>query len=223
MSILTRSAKARITADWSRCFPELGVYRPMHLLRRVGPVLIGIVLDRDSSNTSYRPTFHVHNLTRESTEVTLTLWQPLMTTRTSAPDTIDVRVHAAKHREAAQRLAQQAPLPLAGDVSLVSILDAYRRYLSGQGVLGWDPSLYEEMVLVCSWAGRDDLSRAIVEEAHFAIQGWPQHVRDRIGDLNEWVAQLLERVGNTERVHETVASQIKRLGVERMPVGNLVP
>lgn len=66
---LTAAAKKKITLDWSRLFPELGTYRPLHLLRRVGPLLQGIALERTSGNDLYRPMAHIHCLAQESTSV----------------------------------------------------------------------------------------------------------------------------------------------------------
>lgn len=56
---LTQYLQDKITEDWARLLPGLGIYKPMRLLRRVGPMLTGICLDRDSGNEAYRPTFHV--------------------------------------------------------------------------------------------------------------------------------------------------------------------
>lgn len=70
---LTPAIKKRITNDWHRLFPALGVYKPMHLLNRVGPLLIGILLEVKSGNHNYIPTFHVHNLTRPFPVVALGL------------------------------------------------------------------------------------------------------------------------------------------------------
>jgi len=51
--VLTKSAEKQITEDWQREILSLGVYEPRWLLRRVGPLLVGICLDRDSGGTSY--------------------------------------------------------------------------------------------------------------------------------------------------------------------------
>src|SRR5262245_51892547 len=123
MKELTDGAKKQITCDWSAIFPSLGVYEPLNLLRRVGPLLIGIVLERDSSNCSYRPAFHVHNLGVESDSVSLILWSPLRTPK-GAAETIDVKDHANRFKDAAQRLSNQAPLPFAGDLTIGQLIEA---------------------------------------------------------------------------------------------------
>ena len=116
MKKLTLTAKQQITEDWNRCFPEMGIYKPLHLLRRVGPVLIGILLERDSTKDRYLPTFHVHNLAKPFPVITLTLSEPLRTEITQAPDQIKVSQHESRFEEASERMDRQALLPLKGDV-----------------------------------------------------------------------------------------------------------
>ena len=72
---LTGSARNRITTDWQRCFPHLGVRKPMSLLKRNGPLLIGIYLDGTRSNDVYVPLFHVHALMWPSSDMALKLCQ----------------------------------------------------------------------------------------------------------------------------------------------------
>lgn len=54
----------RVTKDWAVAFPGFAVWRPLHLLRRIGPAVQGICLDRSTSGDGYLPTAHVHALTK---------------------------------------------------------------------------------------------------------------------------------------------------------------
>src|SRR5215471_9183446 len=105
-------AKRQVTKDWLTQFTGLGQYEPLQLLRRVGPILEGIVLNRTSGNDVYEPTFHVHCLARESSFVTMTLDHRLRSERTGGPDWVTVRQHESKYVEAADRLRRQNPLKL---------------------------------------------------------------------------------------------------------------
>jgi hypothetical protein len=51
---LTRAVEKRITEDWAREFTGMGVYKRRWLMRRVGPLLIGVSLDRDSHGDLYK-------------------------------------------------------------------------------------------------------------------------------------------------------------------------
>jgi hypothetical protein len=63
----------KITKDWQRELPKLGINRPMSLLRRVGPLLVGVSLEREFGSR-YTPTFHVHFLGKQSPGMLLSLY-----------------------------------------------------------------------------------------------------------------------------------------------------
>jgi hypothetical protein len=218
---LTTELKTRITADWSSCFPGLGVYEPMHLLRRVGPLLIGISLERDSGNDSYRPTFHVHNLAKALGHITLTLYQPLLTERTRAPDTIFARWHTEMFWEAAKRLESQAPLPLSGNVLLEEVIEAYRSRLKSDGCQ-FDNCLFEDMALISTCLERTDTALLIVNEARLAMSAWPDYALAKIGNPDDWKDAMMLQVADPEGVRTTVHRQIELLGVQNLPTSDLL-
>ena len=74
---LTKSLEKSIAEDWRQHLTGLAVYQPRHLLRRVGPLHVGVCLDRDSLGDKYKPCFHVHFLGKEFPTVSLTLCTPL--------------------------------------------------------------------------------------------------------------------------------------------------
>ena len=194
----------------------MGIYKPLHLLRRAGPLLIGIVLERDSSNLSYRPTFHVHSLTSDFSEVSLTMSQALSTVRTNAPETIDVVRHDAKHREAAERLSKQAALPLSGDLLLSTVVAAYQAYLR-RPTTHYQPELYEDIALISAWLGEAEQASRVIEEATCAIGSWPENILEAIGGLEEWIAALRDRASRPDEVRADVERRAEHLGVSAVP------
>jgi hypothetical protein len=90
--------------------PECTVWKPLRLLRRIGPVLQGITLDRSTSGERYYPTAHVHALTRDFPVVSLSLahylHQPV-----AAKEAVDVGRHAETFRAVACRVEERSPLP----------------------------------------------------------------------------------------------------------------
>jgi len=217
---LTRSVNRRITNDWRREVPSLGVYRPRHLLRRVGPLLVGICLDRDSGGADYLPHFHVHCLAAIFPVVSLTLATSLRTERTDAADWVKVRWHDERYREAAARMVRQSLLPLEGDLRLAQVLDAYRRYMTTP--LGrWQSALlYRDMVLLSTWVGDPAQARRLLDEALRVVT---DEVCYRPLDGRAAFEQYCrERIARPELVHQTVESQIVALKVDRLPVSNLL-
>jgi hypothetical protein len=222
MRFLTGELERQIGMDWANCFPELRDCGHLHLLRRVGPLVVGIALERDSSGASYLPTFHVHCLAVAQEYITLSLPQPLRTVRTGAPERIDVRWHQEKFREAAERVANQAPLPLTGDLKMEAVLDVYRSRLQAPDIYRYQPALYEEMALICAWASRVAEARAIVQDGLREMHGWPEYVRQKLGNLESWGSRLLEQVSDPKAVRARVERQAQLLGLEGLPRGEMI-
>src|SRR5438105_15618157 len=147
---LSPTVRKQITEDWMRCFPDLGIYKPLWLLRRTGPLACGVCLDRDSGNDAYRPTFHVHNLAKVSPVVTLSLAHPLLTATTGVPENIRAVFHAQRFADAAERLHRQAPIPLSGLVRLGDCLQAYRAYMR-QPLGRYRLELFEDILTLFVW------------------------------------------------------------------------
>jgi hypothetical protein len=151
--VLARSNETQITADWQREIASLGIYAPRHLLRRVGPLLVGICLDRDSGGEIYKPMFHVHSLCNEFSCVSLTLGSQLRSERSGGPSYIEVKWHQQKYKEAAARMVRQSLLPLEGDLRLEQVIDAYRAYLDSPMGKLQPVLLYRDMILLLAWSG----------------------------------------------------------------------
>lgn len=215
-------ASRRVTADWHSQFPELGVYKPRRLLRRVGPLLEGIILERDSSNSCYHPMFHVHCLARPWSSVTLTLSQHLRNLRNGAPDWVTVRSHDAQFLEATARLRGQAPLALSGDLLLGDVVGAYERYLSAPLGMACADRLFEEMALICAWAGQGTRATSLVTEGAKVLRQWRAEFQARIGGVTAWVERVSTSAADQARLRQVVEEQAEALGCRTLPVARLV-
>jgi hypothetical protein len=221
LKTLTPAAQRTITDDWSRSFGGLGIYRPLRLLRRVGPLLEGITLERSSGNVDYLPTFHVHALTRPFDSVMLTLAHPLRTERTHALERISVAQHEARYPEAAARLLRQAPLPLSGDLKLEDVLAAYRAAADRPGT-HYEPELYEDMVSFCAWAGQSAYAEAILLVAVAKMQQWPSGVLAAMGGLAPLQERLASEIADPAGLRRRADDQALALGASDLPVAELV-
>jgi hypothetical protein len=212
---LSPAIKKQITTDWKGCFPNFGIYKPMWLLRGIGPLVSGICLERDSGNDAYRPTLHVHNLAKQSATVSLTLADPLRTVKTGGPQTIRAAFHQQLFRDAAGRLNQQAHIPLNGAVRLEHCVQAYRAYME-QPLARYAWHLFDDVVTLFAWCGhKTNAETAIVEFAR-KMGDWPTHLHPPDG-IEAWVTQRHACIENPELVKETVRSQTRVLQLEHLP------
>lgn len=218
---LTSPVARRITRDWAREFPGLGIYKPRWLLRRAGPLLVGICLDKGAASDAYLPCFHVHFLGREFPCVSLTLLTALRSEHSGGPRGIPVRWHDQQYKAAAADLACQVPLPLEGDLPLRQILRAYRDYAATPLGQVEPVLLYRDAILLTAWAGRP-------RQACWFLRACLWHGFDearflRVGGRDAFETDCRRLIVQPALIHQTVQAQIAKLGLERLPASQLLP
>ena len=211
---LTPANKKLITNDWAERFPEFKVYRPMWLLRRTGPLVVGICLDRTSGNDQYRPTFHVHCLARPWDGISLTLDQGLKTIRSGTTESINVRFHYDHVDEAAQRLKDQVKFPMCGTWNLGDVVAAYHNYMTVPG--GMDHYiLYEDIVSYYTWCDKRDKALIILDEFMPTLRSW-KHVALMEGGPDAWYAKCRKIIENTD-VRQIVEDEVIKHKLTKIP------
>ena len=216
---LTKSVELQITDDWQREFPGLSVYRPRHLLRRLGPILVGLCLDRDSGGDVYKPCFHVHFLGKEFPAVSLTLCTQLLT-HAGGLDFVEVRFHQEKYQDAVSRFREQSPLALEGPLELSRLVEVYREYVLTPLGRRQGAVLYADVIMLLAWAGRsleaeDALSEVLnmqLAESAFRV------FRGKEGFEKE----MLQYIGDRVRIDNTVREQISFHGLGEVLTDSLV-
>jgi hypothetical protein len=220
MMKLTPALKRQITKDWHKLFPEFGVYKQMWLARRVGPLVHGIVLDTDSSYTSYWPITHVHVLCRPFPVVSLSLNQGLLSKRTRAKDTIAVQFHQDHYHEAAQRLVHASLLPLTGDVATSQVVEAHRRHrLTRSGK--YPVRLLEDGILLYAWADQVAEAATLLDEYVTEMREWPPHVMAHDGGVEAWEQRMRESLSKPGALKATAEAQARMLKLVDLPFSNL--
>ncbi len=226
MTTLTRSTKIRITNDWAAEFPSLAIYSPMRLLRRVGPLLTGIILERNSSNDNYLPIVHAHNLCYEFPDVSLAVREPLRKIRTGSTDLLRVVDHEKRYQEAVDRLKTQTALPFSGNLSISHIVHVYVNYLT-TGACSHD-LMYRDMISYAVWLGEQSLAQQLVQDGLSAALSRPQLYLNRSEgpemrrDLEKLRSDWTELLSKRDKLRETCEEQVRALKAEHLPVSELV-
>jgi hypothetical protein len=210
---MNASEVRRIVNDWHRELPGFSVYKPRHLLRRIGPLLMGVLLERDSGGQSYQPVFHVHCLAVEAPVIFLTMFSELRTERTKAPESIQCRFHDQLYLNAVERFKRQTPLPLLGTLSVDQVVTAYEAEIRNPERRGTVEVCYVEMMAVLVWCGQGERAREVLERwrrSNRGIFGWTKQ------DCSKEYAQCEEWMRDPAIIRRTVESEIKKFKLERV-------
>ncbi|MDX3311229.1 hypothetical protein P1S61_19595 [Streptomyces sp. ME08-AFT2] len=210
MSKVDVATVKRVTKDWAALYPGFDVWRPMRLLRRIGPVLQGVTLDRSTSGDAYFPTAHIHALTREFPVISLTLGQRLVTS-SGVQEAVTFSRHAEDYSGAAGRLAEQARLSLDLPPTVEDVVRELRAIAVSQQAQGGPPAVneVEDSVLIPAASGSVDISRESIQLARELLKKWPKsRLPINWTSADEWLEGVSEKAGNVDSLHEIIDGQI---------------
>lgn len=209
----------RITSDWTSALPGFVAWRPLRLLRRIGPVVQGVTLDRTTSGDGYFPTVHIHALVREFPVVTLTLGQRLVTP-SGVQESIPFALHSTEFVSAAQRLIAQSELSLEDPPSISEIVNALYGYVVVQQDKGFPPAVreLEDGILLAAAVGGRSLVEFGLDLARQMVAVWPKSrlPLDWQGG-NVWLAGLEQRVDDSSGLKEVVERQVAFHKLAKVP------
>ncbi len=206
--------------DWNREFPSLGVYRRMWLMRRAGPLLQGICLDRDSWGDIYKPTFHVHCLGIPSSTIYLSLHTQVRRPKTGGHTMVQFRFHKQEYLKIAGYLKEQLPVPLDRDLLSADVLKAYQTYMRDNRSLAAH-EYHLDMAALHAWCGRTKDALACLDKYKRAATNRAFEVFDEEieGDPELFFRRLFE---DRAFLQQIVEEQIALHRVEKLPVCELI-
>ena len=216
---LTAATARTITAEWAERFPAFAVWRPLRLLRRLGPVVQGITLDRSTGGECYYPTAHLHALTRDFPVVALEVSHRLAGS-SGVQEVVEVARHGEAFPAVAERLAEQSPLPLGRVPTLDEVVSAYRDRAAAlqRGRLPAGIGEWEAAVLVPAAAGAEGLAARSLAAAGEAAGGWSRSEAPQgWGSTGEWLTGLRARAADRPALERVVEEQVTRHGLAELP------
>jgi hypothetical protein len=200
----------RVTKDWASAYSEFDVWRPLRLLRRIGPVLQGVTLDRSTSGDAYFPTVHIHALTREFPVISLALGQRLVTS-SGVQEAVKFSRHVEDYPDASRRLAEQAGLSLDVRPTIEDIVRELRAFAVSQQAQGNPPAVneVEDSVLIPAENGSVGIAEESLQLARDLLDSWPKaRLPLNLTSGEKWFDGLVAKVGDADSLCETVDSQI---------------
>jgi len=212
---LTPANKKLITNDWSAGFPQFKVCGPLWLLRRTGPLVVGVCLDYTPGGSDYVPTFHMHCLAKPFDAITFTLGHRLKTIRSGTTESIKVRFHYDHVDEAIARLKDQVKFPMCGTWNLGDVVAAYHSYMLTP--YGRYPALlYEDLFSLYTWCGKQEKALRILDEYMPTVRAWEQVVIDAYGEPDAWYAKCRKIIEDTD-VHQIVEDEVIKHKLTKIP------
>ncbi|MFD3381256.1 MULTISPECIES: hypothetical protein [unclassified Streptomyces] len=205
----------KITSDWAEVFPDFSVWRSLHLLRRIGPVVQGVILDKSTAGDQYYPTVHIHSLAQDFPVISLTLAQRLVK-GAGVQESIDVGRHSEGFRSAAARLESQSELPLRSVPELTKIVGLLRKFAvaAQKGRLPEAvPELEGSVLVPAASENPEDVEESlkIVEQVSARWSGYESP--SKWADTRDWLDWLRASAADGPGLVSVVEGQIAKHGL----------
>jgi len=198
-------SKAKITKDWSRYLDGFEIWKPKHLLRCHGPLIMGVCLDSLRDPNAYKPVFHFHNLAYPSDVITLSLSGPLLSRGVYQP--VKIQTHSEKLPGIVSQLKKQYPLIESVGLSFNDYLRTISNYLSGKHgtVAAFRPNIYRDIVLLALYCGATDYANDSIIFLYNDLRNRTDYNMRLIGTPEKWKDEM--QTINQSNVIATVESQ----------------
>lgn len=222
MKKITAAKKKIITNEWAQEFQELNVYKSMWLMRRIGPLLQGICLDRDSTNSNYLPTFHVHNLIgQEGDFISLSL-KSVLVRENGTPQRITEIQHEKEYKNYIQQFKEQVPFGLSGKIKLKQVVKAYQAELSsGRADVKYPINQWYDLVSLYLWCNKPTDAKRIFENAKNNIEQWPENITKYMPDRIQNFMNLEFYLSSPEELKKKFDIAKKELKIEALNFSEL--
>jgi hypothetical protein len=203
--------KKLITKDWLSFFQGFNEYKPMHIIRRNGAFLCGILLERHSGNIDYEPVFHIYNLMVDFPVISLGAVTYLLNHK-GARDRVTLLQHKESFNSYAERLKQQVSL-LQKDIISCDELVSYIK-MTVNNSIGYPAESLRDIVLALFWCGKVEDAEKEIANGKRIIAQWDDAAKQRFNGENGWVQQVRQLM-NRDTLKANMEKQIQKYKLEK--------
>jgi hypothetical protein len=198
--------KKIITKEWGNEFPTLTILKPTRLIRRNGPILVGICLDRESNPEVYKPIVHIHNLCYIDSDISISLAGYVLSDK-GLPTVVKLKYHSETFLHFVQKIKLDYPFTDKSEMSFNDIVVATQKYVTGR-TAPYQHKPYNDLITIAAYLGKKEYALESLENFSAIISEWPDRAFNIIGSVDKWRNSLLELIDNTDKLRETVDQEI---------------
>lgn len=222
MPALKKAVKKQLGEVWLRRFPTFVHWKPGHLVRRHGPLLVGICMEPAGNERQYQPIFHIHCLGIPFNGISLSLFGPLRG-RFSVPEDVPCNLDDMRMRNVLERFAEQYPAVEQIEFGFNDYIRATRYYLSHcMGVMLENLNPYQDVLTTAASLRLKEYVVRNVQKHLDRSSSWPEAAFQVVGGRDAWQRRMIELAEHPELVDATVSSEVNRHGLDGVPDQRLI-
>lgn len=201
--------KKHVTKDWLVQFPTFQMWKPTRLLRRHGPLLIGICLEYVGDPTVYRPSVHFHNLCLPFPDISLDMTGFVLCDK-QMPCKIRLKDHYSSYVDYVARIKEEYSYTCNSDIDFNVLVTATHKYLNSHYWFPGQHSPYSNLVTISAYLGHLDYAMKALDRFAAIISEWPEGCFNIIESADKWHDGILKLIKNQECLKENVDEEIMK-------------
>jgi hypothetical protein len=211
MKTLTTTEKRAITKDWQAALHTYEVYKPMHLLRRNGPILMGVYLKKAYGGEHYAPEFHIHSLWDKSPAIFLNCSMALLNSK-GAKDSISYLRHKSNFDDILCKFRQQCSFAFLDKLTFSALSEILSKGISTQ--YAWSVNALTDSVLSLAYCKKLEEVDKKINLCKSILQTWPLEVASHIDGVDGWEAHV--RAMLKANIHQIIEEELVKFKLTKL-------
>jgi len=217
---MKNTIRDQFAAVWNERFKSFVKWKPGRLLRRHGPLLVGLAIEPATSERTYQIVFHTHNLTTpwDKGEIVFGLAGSLVG-RSGLSEEVSRNLKEMEERNVFQRFIETYPPVDSNRLTFNDYVGLTRNYLAGKhgSPVVFDILPYRELLVIAAWCGYREYVLAQLDRFLRETADWRDNLFQFVGGRQKLQADIRNLADNPRSLDAIVESEVEKHGLQKIP------
>ncbi|EOC1299425.1 hypothetical protein [Cronobacter dublinensis] len=212
MKKLTITEQKKITNDWKSHLNIYSSYKPLHLIKRNGPLLTGVYFKPMYGGEHYVPVFHTHSLMTPFPVISINCPKALQNSK-NVTESISFSRHEKQLEKLVIDFKTQCPVAFEEELNFNIVMEFYEDYIHNS--IEFPLQAMTDSVLLSFWCNDDMSCENKITKYSVIIDSWPETAQKRFGGAEQW-AKDVRQLMNMDSLNATITSELAKFKLESL-------
>ncbi|EOL8957526.1 hypothetical protein ACM911_001762 [Cronobacter dublinensis] len=212
MKKLTITEQKKITNDWKSHLNIYSSYKPLHLIKRNGPLLTGVYFKPMYGGEHYVPVFHTHSLMTPFPVISINCPKALQNSK-NVTESISFSRHEKQLEKLVIDFKTQCPVAFEEELNFNMVMEFYDDYIHNS--IEFPLQAMTDSVLLSFWCNDGMSCENKITKYSVIIDSWPENAQKRFGGVEQWEKDVRQLM-NMDSLNATITSELAKFKLESL-------
>ncbi|EKY3088661.1 hypothetical protein ACOZZ4_004480 [Cronobacter dublinensis] len=212
MKKLTITEQKKITNDWKSHLNIYSSYKPLHLIKRNGPLLTGVYFKPMYGGEHYVPVFHTHSLMTPFPVISINCPKALQNSK-NVTESISFSRHEKQLEKLVIDFKTQCPVAFEEELYFNMVMEFYDDYIHNS--IEFPLQAMTDSVLLSFWCNDGMSCENKITKYSVIIDSWPENAQKRFGGVEQWEKDVRQLM-NMDSLNATITSELAKFKLESL-------